>query len=121
MYVDGILYGRSTGGTSRDIEIGPNEIITELQYHKTAWWWEGTMCSFTLITDVNTYHVGGFEEWKAINPSGRYGYCGKKKFSVQIPNGQDTNSFFESDIIYGSISGWGSNWIMGFKNEIELV
>ena len=121
LHVNGISYGRPKGGKIRSIEIGPEETITELQYHKTAWWWEGTMCSFTLVTDVNTYHVGGFEEWKAENPNGRYGYCGSKKFSVQIPTNQDINSFFESEIIYGRIKRFGSNWIIGFKSETEIV
>ena len=121
MLVNGISYGRSKGGTFRSIEIGPNETIKELQYHKTAWWWEETMCSFTLITNANTYHVGGFEEWKAENPNGRYGYCGTKKYSVQIPTDQDINSFFESEMIFGSYTRYGSDWIIGFKSETEIV
>ena len=84
------------------------------------------MCSLTIITDVNIYHVPGFEEWKAENPDGRWAYCGggrwvSKKFSVQIPIDQDLNSFFDSEIIYGSFSRYGSNWIMGFKSQTEIV
>ena len=121
MRVNGILYGRPKGGKIRTVEIGPGETIKELQYHKTAWWWPETMCSLAIITDVNTYHVDGFEEWKAQNPSGRWGYCGSKKFSIQIPEDQDINSFFESEIIYGSFTRYGSNWIIGFKSETEIV
>ena len=30
-------------------------------------------------------YVDGFEEWKAVNPDGRYGYCGSELFSVKVP------------------------------------
>ena len=82
---NGVQYGRSNGGTERIVEFGQNEVVKEFQYHKTAWWWIDTLCSFTIITNIKTHHVDGFEEWKAVNPDGRYGYCGSELFSVKVP------------------------------------
>ena len=132
------LYGRPNGGVERIIEFEPNEVVEEFQYHKTAWWWPGTLCSFAITTNVITYHqvdgnitteilrrktynVEGFEEWKAENPSGRYGYCGKQLFSVKVSSNEDLNSFFNSELVIGvskdeSVNR-GPDWILGFKNE----
>ena len=118
--VNGTFYGRSRGGKIRSVEVGTDEKIEELQYHKAAWWWEEALCSLTIKTDTNTYHIDGFEEWKAKNPNGRYGYCGSKQFSVKIPKNQDFNSFLNSEIIYGAYKRYGSDWIIGFNGETEI-
>lgn len=82
---NGIEVGRSDGGIARTIELGPNEIVENFQYHKAEWWWVDTLCSLTIKTNVNIYVVDGFEEWKAENPDGRYGYCGSRLFYAEIP------------------------------------
>ena len=118
--VNASFYGRPRGGSIRSVEIGTDEKIEELLYHKAVWWWEEALCSLSIKTDANTYHVGGFEEWKAKNPNGRYGYCGTKKYSVKIPKNQDFDSFLNSEIIYGDFKRYGSDWIIGFNGEVEV-
>ena len=115
-----VLYGRPNGGMERIIEFEPNEVVEEFQYHKTAWWWVGTLCSFAIKTNVKTYNVDGFEEWEAKNTE-RYGYCGKQQlFSVKVSSNEDLNSFFNTELVIGESKGnrdRGTNWILGFKSE----
>ena len=119
--VNTTLYGRPKGGLIRSVEIGSDEKIEELLYHKVVnTWWEEALCSLSIKTDANTYHVGGFEKWKAKKPNGRYGYCSTKKYSVKIPKNQDFNAFLDSQIIYGTLGGYGSDWIIGFDGEAEV-
>ena len=114
------LYGRPNGGVERIIEFEPNEVVEEFQYHKTAWWWPGTLCSFAITTNVNTYNVDGFKEWEAKNLE-RYGYCAKQQlFSVKVSSNEDLNSFFNSELVIGVSRGESANWILGFKNEAEV-
>ena len=115
MYIHGIRYGRTGGGNAQDVQIDQNEKIKEIQYQKAVSRSSypesrvGALCSLTLITDDNTYQI--------IPSSQSSGQCGNKSFSVQIPNNQDLNSFLNTETIYRS----GSDWIIGFKGEIEIV
>ena len=120
MYIHGIRYGRTGGGNAQDVQIDQNEKIKEIQYQKAVSRPSfpesrvGALCSLTLITDDNSYQI---ETMNQMNSDDSRQFCGDKRFSVQIPNNQDFNSFLNTETIYRS----GHDWIIGFKGEIEIV
>ena len=120
MYIHGIRYGRTGGGNAQEVQIGQNEKIKEIQYQKAVSRPSfpesrvGALCSLTFITDANSYQI---ETMDQMNSNDSRQICGDKRFSVQIPNHQDLNSFLNTETIYRS----GSDWIIGFKGEMEIV
>ena len=117
MTIDGVEYGRFSSESARLVEIRPDEVIEEIQYNKAVWWWKDAICSLSFITNQTTYSINWSDQWKAVNPNGRYGYCGTTKYSVRVPQGQNLNNFFNSSIIFGTNEKYGPNYIIGFKNE----
>ena len=106
---------------TRSISLRPNEFLEEIQYNKAdGFSIKAGVCFMTLITNMETYHLDWAESWIAENPTERKGYCGNKQFSVRIPKTGNLNSFFESNIIYGTYKKHGTNWILGFKTETEI-
>ena len=118
--VNDFQYGKTEAFNERVVEsitLQADEIVEELRYHKAEWWWISTFCSFTILTNRGSYYFKWSEDWKAQNPTGRWGYCGTKQYSVKVPSYTDLNSFFESSLIYGTYEKYGTNWMIGFKNE----
>ena len=114
MRIHGDYYGRSDGGRAFNVEIGQGETIKEIQYRKALSSESQViaLCSFTIITDENIYQA---EELDQMNTKKTKHLCDEKQFSVEIPNDVDINSFLNSETIYRS------DWIIGFKGEIEIV
>ena len=115
--IHGDYYGRSDGGRAYNVEIGQGETIKEIRYRKALSRSSESqvtgLCSFTFVTDANIYQA---EELNQINSKEYWRHiCDEKQFSVEIPNDLDINSFLNSETIYKS------DWIIGFKGELEIV
>ena len=118
MYIHGVRYGRTGGGTAQDVQIDQNEKIKALQYKKSISRPSfdesrvGALCSLSFVTNGNTYQIETLDQKNADDSRQ---ICGDTKFYVQIPDHQDINTFLNTETIQRN------GWIIGFKGEIEIV